>query len=288
MGYIEQPYTSAGRIPTSKGYRFYVNSLMMVEKLTSQEKRSIKKHFESVNKNVDEILEKTSQVLGRITKQLGVAIGPRLSEGIFERMELIQISSNRLMVIISIKAGIAKTMMMEINSEIPRSELEETSRIINERLQGLSISEIRKTFAKRICDISGGNKELIRLFVDSSDNLFEFTQKNFHLGGTKNIIEQPEFSSTENMKTIIELIEDKNIIIHLLSKNEESDGIKISIGEENEIKSAKDFSVISSNYYIGNIRGTLGVIGPTRMRYSKIVSLVEYTANLLNNILEVE
>jgi len=288
MGYIEQPYTSAGRIPTGKGYRFYVNSLMMAERLSSREKRKIKKDIESVNKNVDEILGKTSEVLSRITQQLGVAVGPIIYEGIFEKLELIQISSNKIMIIISIQSGIVKTMMIEVKSEIPKSELEETAQIINERFTGLTLKEIKNCYKDRIRDISGGNKELIRLFINSTDSLFNISDKDFHLVGTRDILDQPEFSNADNVKSIIELVADKNLIVHLLTKNYGTEGVNIVIGEENMIQLAKDFSIISSNYYFGNVRGTVGVIGPTRMKYSRIVSLVDYISNLLNTIMESE
>lgn len=288
MGYLIQPHTSAGRIPTDKGYRFYVDSLMSVRSLAFSERRIILDNLRRVSVDVDEILHTSSQVLGKISSQLGVVLAPRFYQGIFQKMELVSISENKILVVISIRSGLVKTIMMEIKSGVSRDQLNETSRIINERLSGLSLKEIKETIDKRMSGISYSEEGLIRFVVESSNKLFNFEEnKDLHLCGTQNIMANPEFSDQEHIAKMLELIESKQIILHLFDKNEE-DKISISIGEENKEDLFKNCSIITTSYHIGNITGSLGVVGPTRMQYAKIVSLVDYMGKALTQMLSAQ
>jgi heat-inducible transcriptional repressor len=289
MGYLSQPHTSAGRIPTDKGYRFYVNTLMSIESLGLNEKRIILENLRKVSADVDEILHTSSQVLGKISSQLGIVLAPRFYQGIFQKMELVPISENKILVVISIKAGLVKTIMMEIESGISEYQLDETAWIINERLSGLSLKEIKDTIDKRMAGVTFGDVNLIRLIIESSNKLFQFNQyRDLHLGGAQNIMTIPEFSDQEHLSKLLELIESRQIILHLFDKDEEFDKISISIGEENKEELFSNCSVIATSYHIGNISGTLGVVGPTRMHYAKIVSLVDYMGKALTQLLSAQ
>lgn len=286
LGYIDHPHTSAGRIPTDKGYRFYVDSLMDLEDLSVRDQSSIQLQIRS-NADPDEILKETSRLLGTISHQLGVVSTPRVSAGVFEKLELVSISSSRIMVIISIGSGLVKTIMMEVHSEIPKNKLEEVSRLLNERLSGLSLKQIRRTFADRVRDMQNEETGLIRLFVESVDKVFDEmrTKEKVHIGGTQSLLTQPEFSSAENFRGIIELLENEDIIVHILEKNEPGDGnISISIGSENRDDKLRDLSVVTSQYTAGEISGTVGIIGAKRMDYSKMVPLVDYMAKAISSL----
>ena len=286
LGYIDHPHTSAGRIPTDKGYRFYVDSLMELEDLSARDQTSIQLQIHS-GVDPDEILRETSRLLGTISHQLGVVSTPRVSAGVFEKLELVSISSSRVMVIISIGSGMVKTIMMEVHSEIPKNKLEEVSRLLNERLYGLSLKQIRRTFADRVRDMQNEETVLIRLFVESVDKVFDETRNKdkVHIGGTQSLLAQPEFSSAENFRGIIELLENEDIIVHILEKKEPGDGnISISIGSENRDDKLRDLSVVTSQYTVGEISGTVGIIGAKRMDYSKMVPLVDYMAKTISSL----
>ncbi|MFQ5823525.1 MAG: heat-inducible transcriptional repressor HrcA [bacterium] len=286
LGYLNQPHTSAGRIPTDKGYRFYVDSLISVQRLARNERRLIFENLRKVSVDVDEILHTSSQVLGEISSQLGVVLAPRFYQGIFQKMELVPISENKILAVLSIKSGLVKTIMMEIESGVSRDQLNETSWIINERLSGLSLKEIKETIDKRMSGISIEEDKLIRLIVQSSNKLFNFEEyKDLHLGGTQNIMANPEFFDQEHITNILELIESKQIILHIFSEKEEGDKISITIGEENKEELFRNCSIITTSYHIGNVTGTLGVVGPTRMQYAKIISLVDYMGKALTQML---
>jgi heat-inducible transcriptional repressor len=278
LGYINHPHTSAGRVPTDHGYRFYLDSLMQQESVSEQDKKKIQENLNTIEEE-EEILKQSSKLLSRISQQLCVVTSPSLSNGIFERLELVQISTTRLMVIISLKMGLIRTLMMEVPSEIPRDRLEDLSRFLNERLCGLTLAQIRETFADRVKDAQGEESGLLRLFIESVDKLFVLNKiEKLHIAGTDAIVEQPEFEDPKNFRSVIELINNEEIIIHVLEKHSRPRGVQVTIGQENEDEKLKEYSVISAPYTVGNVTGTIGIIGPTRMRYAQTIPLVDYVA----------
>lgn len=287
LGYIDHPHTSAGRVPTDKGYRFYVNELMEIDKLSEKDQSSIQTVLQG-NIETDDILKIASKILGTISHQLSVVTAPQMTSGIFEKLELLQMSSTRLMVIISIRSGLVKTIMMEINSEIARPKLDQVARILNERLSGLTLKEIRDTFAERIREFQNEESGLIRLFIESVDKLFDENRKDrIHIGGTTNIISQPEFDNVKNFKSVIELMDNEDIIIHVLENGDAKDGgANVTIGEETKIEHLKDFSIVTKTYSAGDVAGTIGVLGPKRMEYSKMIPLVDFVASTITNLFE--
>ncbi|MFI5236670.1 MAG: heat-inducible transcriptional repressor HrcA [Ignavibacteriales bacterium] len=289
-GYINHPHTSAGRVPTDKGYRYYVNSLMDIEKLNPKEKGLIEKSLDVEFDQADEIVRMTSKLLSSITKQIACVTYPNLESGILEKIQLINLTSSRILVVISIKSGLVKTITMELDTELNESLIESVQLVLNERLSGLSLEEIRNTFRERFLDIEDKQKPIIRLFVDSVDKLFkdDYKTDRMIITGAKNVIQQPEFENPENFQSIIELIEDKDVIVHIMEKSSESkkEDVFISIGSEHIEKKLKEYSLVSKEYQFGETSGTLGIIGPKRMEYSRIVAIVDYIAKVLSGHLK--
>jgi heat-inducible transcriptional repressor len=289
-GYINHPHTSAGRVPTDKGYRYYVDSLMELKRLKSSDKGLINKSLKSEITLTDEIFKITSNLLSTITNQLACVMYPDIESGIFEKLQIISLTSTRIMIVISIKSGLVRTITLEIKSAIKRNQLASVQRILNERLSGLKFSEIRKSFKDRFKDVDPKQKPVIRLFIDSVDKIFTDDRKNDNLilTGARNIIKQPEFENHEKFEGIIELMEDKDIIIHIMEKSSgvDQDNVFISIGKENEDIKMQDYSFVSKEYKFGEAIGTLGIVGPKRMEYSKVVAIVDYIAKMLSEFLK--
>lgn len=285
-GYIDHPHTSAGRVPTDKGYRFYVDSLMDIQKIKNKEKGFIAKSIDEKLIETDDLLKITSDLLSRITNQLACVSYPRLESGVLEKLQMVILSSTRILVVISIKSGLVKTITLEVDSEVKSSQVYSVQQLLNERLSGLTLSEIRNSFKERLKDVVPEHNSIIRLFVDSVDKIFKDlkSKDNVLITGAKNVIQNPEFDGPEKFQSVIELIEDKDIIIHIMGKSEEMDQneVFISIGSENEDKKLNEFSYISKEYKLGETHGTLGIIGPKRMEYSKIVAIVDYMAKMLS------
>ncbi len=288
-GFIDHPHTSAGRVPTDKGYRFYVDSLMDIRKLPSSEIGIINKSFESNIAETDELIKVTSILLSSITKQLACVMYPKLETGILERLQIVRLSSTKILVVISIKSGLVKTITLELSSEIKATQIDSVQRLLNERLTGLTFKEIRATIKERLRDIQEEQKPVIRLFVDSLDKIFKDDNRTDKLviTGAKNVIKQPEFEDPQRFQGVIELIEDKDIIIHIMEKTNDaaSDQVLISIGKENKLEELHEYSFVSKEYKLGDISGTLGIIGPKRMEYPKVIAIVDYLAKMLSEAL---
>ena len=286
LGYLSHPHTSAGRVPTDIGYRFYLDKLLELEDLPPAEKKRIRKDLDPSSTETDNLLRETSKILGKISQQLCIVAGPQISSGSFERMELVQVTTNRVMVILSVKSGLVRTILMEVFSEIPREKLDEVARVLNERLSGLTIAEIRETFSERVKDVQGEETGLIRLFIDSVDKLFSGSKvEKIHIGGAENVVLQPEFINPKDLRGVVELINNEEIIIHVLEKNEAlPEQVRVTIGKENQDGKLEPYSVITSSYSIGEVMGTIGVIGPKRMAYARMIPLVNYVARTISDL----
>jgi len=286
-GYLSHPHTSAGRVPTDLGYRYYVDYLMEIEQLSQREQSLISEKLEALQ-NAEDLLRETSRLLGKITHQLSVVTSPQLSAGTFERLELVPVASNKILVIISIRSGLVRTIMLEVGAELRRDHLDHISRTLNERLSGLTLQQIRETFVDRVRDVQNETTGLIRLFIDSVDQLFTDSKEKekIHISGATDIIEQPEFIDPKNFRGVIEMIENEEIIVHLLERHDGAPGknVVLTIGQENDT-SAADYSVLTTHYDISGVTGKIGILGPKRMNYAKMIPLVEYVAHTVARIL---
>jgi heat-inducible transcriptional repressor len=288
-GFINHPHTSAGRVPTDKGYRFYVDSLMDIPALNDTERGIINKSFGHEISDTDDLFKIASKLMSQITKQIACVTYPKLDRGILQKIQLVSLSSTRLLIIISIKSGLVKTITLEIKSEIKEIQLNYLESLLNERLSGLTLNEIRKTFKERFSDVGDNEKPIIRIFVDSVDKIFmdSKTDDRVFITGATNVLKQPEFENPEKFQSVIELIEDKDIIIHIMEKKDKStDDVLISIGKENKDIKLEEYSLITKEYNYGETSGTLGIIGPKRMEYSKVVAIVDYIAKMLSETLK--
>ncbi len=286
-GYLSHPHTSAGRIPTDLGYRYYVDFLMELERISEQEKEIIREHLDKVF-DAEELLRDTSKLLSKISNQLSIVTSPHLSSGVFQKLELVQVSSSKLMVLISVQSGIIRTIILEVGMEVKRDSLDQISALMNERLHGLTLKEIKETFVDRLSDLKNEHSGLVRIFIDSVDQLFNDTteREKVHIAGTGNLIEHPEFGDPKNFRSVIEMVENEDIIVHLLEKHENSNkDFVITIGAENQDTKAQDYSLVSATYDVNGVFGRVGILGPTRMNYSKLVPLVEHVAKTIARLL---
>jgi heat-inducible transcriptional repressor len=291
LGYIDHPHTSAGRIPTDKGYRFFVDNLEEYENIPYPVQEQIKRNLEANAVHTDNILREATSLLGAISKEIAIISSPQISNAVFNKLDIIDITSSRLMVIISLKSGLVKTIVLEVDCDIARDKLGEISQILNERLHGLTLQNIRESLAERVKDFQNEKTGLIRIFIESANHLFDDfpLSTRFHVGGTQSIFNQPEFLEPESIKGIIELVENKDIIIHVIGSRESSpEEVLITIGEENKNEKLVDYSLVTSKYNIGDVSGIVGVMGPKRMDYSKMVSLVNYFSKNISNLLEIK
>jgi heat-inducible transcriptional repressor len=176
--------------------------------------------------------------------------------------------------------------MMEAATEIKREKLDDLGRFLNERLSGLTLLQIRENFVEIVKDAQNEETGLISLFIDSVDKLFSTGKSEpLHISGTENIIEQPEFVNPKDFRSVIELINNKEIIVHVLQKNEaKPNETRVTIGEEHGDEKLKNYSVVTSTYSLGDVTGAVGLIGPTRMAYARLIPLVDYVAKTISKM----
>lgn len=286
-GYLAHPHTSAGRVPSDKGYRYYVDMLMGREELAGAAQQAIRQSIDKLRENnIESLLGQVSKVVAEVSHNLGIALGPQFTQGTFERLEMVKLSESKLLMVLTIQSGLVKTMVMEVDSDLAETELQETRRVVNERLSGLTVGEIMTSAKERLGAASEGSPTLLRLIAESADTLFQMVNTvDLHMDGTRNFFGQPDFTN-ERLAGLIGMLEERESMTHLLSDRVKDDGITITIGEEHESPELKGCSLLTSRYQVGNVSGVIGVIGPTRLPYGRLVPLIQFMAGLTQEILE--
>jgi heat-inducible transcriptional repressor len=291
-GYLYHPHTSAGRVPTDVAYRVYVDSLLPRVPLALPEQERLSAQIATGGNAVESILRRAAQSLGVITQELGIALGPRLDDSTLERLDLVRLSSDRLLVALALHGGAVRTIFVEARGEVADSALHEVSHVLNERLCGLSLREIRSTLGKRLRDI-GPNRdasELLNIFLEEGVQIFDAAiqpeEDNILLGQASVLAEQPEFASVDNMRKLVTLTEKRQQLAELLRGRAGTTGLSITIGNEHRDPKLESFTVVTAQYNAGPLTGVIGVIGPTRMPYEKVISLVTHTSQLLTDLLD--
>ncbi|MBL7977771.1 MAG: heat-inducible transcription repressor HrcA [Bacteroidetes Order II. Incertae sedis bacterium] len=291
-GYLDHPYTSAGRVPTDMGYRTYVDELMDVVQIPASEALFIREEIASSARDTERLLRETAKLMGKFTNLLAIALTPRLSKGILHRLDVVPLASDRAMFIISVEGGLVKTIVMEVASALNRFALDRVVQLLNERLSGLSLDEIRRTFAPRMRDLSESDPTgVVRLVMQKADVLFNELpeERRVQLSGTTHLMHQPEFREPEQIQRIMGLIEHEEVVVQLLERHAHltrggKEQIRITIGRENETEAVDSYSLVTANYKMQNAIGTISLIGPRRMDYARAVALIEYVSKLLGKL----
>ncbi len=288
-GYLDHPYTSAGRVPTEQGYRAFVNELMKQPELTPEERQFLKVRLLQLMGDTEALFRESSRLLGRLTNLLGIVLSPRLSTGVLERLDAVPLSSSRLMFVVSVRGGLVKTIVLECDADLRRADLDRVLGILNERLAGLTLEEIRRTYQERVYDVDDEGTGLVRLVLDEPGLLFsEPAEGRLRYGGAQHLMAQPEFQEPADLRYLVQVMEDEHFLIDLLEERSDANAAEmgrviVSIGSENSSKKADRFSVVASRYRLGDTVGTVGVLGPTRMDYARVMALVQNTASLLSS-----
>ncbi|MDH7515927.1 MAG: heat-inducible transcriptional repressor HrcA [Bacteroidota bacterium] len=285
-GLLGHPHTSAGRVPTDKGYRCYVDTLMQGMRPKEEDVAFIETRLEDEQfTTIEDVIRKCTHILSAISHQLALVSVPLIGNGRLEHIELVPVSSSRVMVILSIMSGIIKSIVFEVDSEIPRHVLQELASALNERLGGLTLREIRETLPDRIRDTSIDAPSIVELIIKASDRLFsdELDEDRVYIDGVGEVTQHPEFSDPVRLRRIIELVENRNIIIHVLDSVGDSRDVTIRIGSEFEDSALQEYSMIAAPYAVGSAAGRISIIGPRRMDYDRLIPIVDYIATYLSN-----
>ncbi|MBS1904304.1 MAG: heat-inducible transcription repressor HrcA [Bacteroidetes bacterium] len=296
LGYIDHPHTSAGRMPTDKGYRLYVDSLMLLEHLSANERAAIAQSISNAV-TAEDVVRESATILAKFSKQLSLLVLPALQDAILERVEIIPMSSHRILIVVAASSGRVRTVTLETETSISRSKLDELAGVLNARLSGKTFREVKAIFAESIRDLPLEEQSILRVFLGAPERLFDDPgTERVKISGANNMFTQPEFQrrgtySSEEVQSIIELIENEEVVIHILEGSGAADSrtdampVSIKIGSELDSGWMSNYSIISTTYRIGDQHGTIAVIGPKRMDYGRVTPVVEYVAQAMSNTL---
>jgi len=290
MGYLHQPHTSAGRVPTDVGYRYYVDSITNEDKKDKQLNedfiRELHKKVELLKKDIHSFLDQASMMLSSLSHYLGVTMSPNTSSITLNKIEMIKYRDNQLAVILFTDEGIIQNKIITLDHEISQKNLNDIADYINSKFSGFTLEEIKRviigeiTQEKVLCD------KLISDTIRICRDIFSTSPGNIYISGLSEMLSLPDFSDMAKIKELLKTIEDKQLIVRLLDKISSSEGTQVFIGSENPLDEMKKFSLIASTYKEGNRPiGAIGIIGPTRMDYLHAISIVDLTASYITDIL---
>lgn len=285
LGYLEQLHTSSGRVPSGKGYRLYVDDLLAPSKISEKEINLIASWYNSRTKSIEEVFQETAKIISRLTKNVSLVMAPQLSQSTFRCLQFVALDKNQAIVIVMTDAGFIENKIIDIPHGTSVEDLQKIAKIINGHLSGLMLDEIKTSLIKKI-----KNEVNLDLFEATFDSILKALaiekKERLYLGGTTQLLSQPEFRNVEKVKDILTMLEEEQLLCDLLN-SQNGDGVTVTIGQENKYSGIKDCSIIKATYHIkGKVIGTVAVLGPTRMEYGKIITLLEFMHGNLGQILK--
>ncbi|GAB6273854.1 MAG: heat-inducible transcriptional repressor HrcA [Peptococcaceae bacterium] len=289
MGYIEQPHTSAGRIPSELGFRYYVDYLMKKQELDRTEKELIKREFQEKIADLSQIMQKTSQLLTKLTQYVAMVLIPQLKIGNYKYFQLVKMNFGQAMLVVVWDTGIVQHHLIEISDNIMALDLKIISDVFNAKLSGHTVNDIKLTIVKEIYFELAKYKIVLDQALELIINNLPSDRKNkLYLGGAFSVLNQPEFChNIERVRVFLNLLEKEYLLYDLLAGGLRQKGVTVHIGGEINCNEMRDCSLVISSYQWGEqSAGTVGVLGPMRMDYAKVIGVVEYVAQSLSRTLE--
>ncbi len=285
MGYIEQPHTSSGRIPSDKGYRYYVDFLMKKIDITPPEEQYIYSQLNSNIQLMEDMFKKTSDVLSQLTNYVAMTMGPIVSEATVQQIQLHKLSDNQILLVIISNEGIVDSGVFGFSSEIEKETLAVLSEILSHKLKGYKLKDINKTVLQEIYFELAEYRKLVSVVLEYVQEALKVSHRDkIYVGGILNILNQPEFKDVETLKGLLSLLEEQTVIRKVLQETSKESGLTISIGGENKHQGIHNCSIITATYKLdGKVVGTIGILGPTRMVYSKTATILEFVSDYLSD-----
>ncbi|MBQ1812550.1 MAG: heat-inducible transcription repressor HrcA [Bacilli bacterium] len=274
IGYLEKTHTSSGRVPSELGYRYYVDNLMKPKELTGEEVLTLQTILSNQSLELSDAITKSMEIISELTNYTSLVLGSSISDNRLKKVEVVPISDNSVIAIIITDKGHIENKTIAINENISVDEIRKMVDLINNLLVGTLIDEVNKKLEFEIKPIIGKYIKQQEAIYNMFYNAFnEMTSKkdNYHFSGKTNFLKAPEFDSADKVRSIVDKLEDKDVISSI---EETSSGINVYIGDESNIDS--DVTVIKTKYVVNGEEGTIAIIGPKRMKYDKVIGMLEY------------
>jgi len=288
MGLIEQPHTSAGRIPSDQGYRYYVDYLMDPMILNEEEKQNINQEISQRLNEVQEVIEYTGKLISQVTCLTSLVLGPKSRNSVLKRLYFLPYEPGKAIMVTVKENGTVENNIVDIGHDTTPEELQILANIFNDKMSGTRVQDLKRGLINEIYSELSRKRRMIDGMMGILERMFEDkdgdSTERVYLGGTLNMLNQPEFRDLNKVKNLFSVFEENSKLKELLSQ--EDKGVNITIGAENPNQVFKDCSVISATYHInGKQIGSIGVLGPTRMDYSKAITIVDYMTRSLTEML---
>lgn len=290
LGYLSKPHTSAGRIPSDKAYRFYVNNIIkkMNIKTDQKKKEEIKRILIRESNEIDELMQNSAKVLSAITSYTALAVSPQIRDMKLRHIQLVPISNKEILIVIVGNSGIVKNIIFNMDEDVSKDQLDRISNFLNYKLKGYTILELQNSMRSDILKEMYEYKNMIDKIIPVITRSFEDSSNiEIYSDGVNKIFDFPEYRDTEKAKSFVSFIEDRKRLMNVLLNDSLNNGLEITIGSENIYDTIKDCSLITTTYKLGDmIIGKIGVIGPTRMDYLMVISSLKIFAENITEILE--
>jgi heat-inducible transcriptional repressor len=286
LGYLDQPHVSAGRVPSAKAYRLYVNELLREGKLETDDVQSIREHFTNRTGKMEDVINRAAQALSSLTSYTSLAMGPKGAEMVIRNLQLVPISTHSVLLVIVTDGGIIRDNVIHVDSDLDSDALYAISRMLTERVTGRTLQETQQVL-KSIRKESAEKRSVI----DSIARLLAETETSggkarIAFAGPSNILNFPEYSDVEKARTFLSLLETKDVILSLLEQRQ-SVAFTVRIGPETGVPELEDCSVVTATYSLDNgTNGTIGVIGPTRMQYGRVLGILGAMGRQMSSLLK--
>jgi len=286
LGYLEHLHTSSGRVPSSKGYRFYVDGLIPPQPVSAEEKARIDRWYQSRVKRIEEVFQETAHIISQVTKNVSLVLAPQVTQAKFRCLQFLPLDDRRVITVLMTDAGFIENKILEMPDGAVFEDFQRMAKVINANLTGHSLQTIEHHALAQIQDeiqdqlLYESALEIIQRALDSGKH------ERLYLGGTTQLLSQPEFHDVEKVKEMLLMLEEEELMKDILHAHM-GDGLEVTIGQENENQHFKDSSIITATYHLdGELLGTIAVLGPTRMEYAKAMSLLEYMNTNLTNVIK--
>lgn len=282
MGYLEKTHTSSGRIPSEKGYRFYVDELLKDDNISIEEIKYISEKLETKVNEIEDLTQITANTISEITHYTTVSIGPKTIEQNIEEIKFVLLGTRMLMAVILTDSGMIRETIIKFDEDITEKQVETINYMFNNKLKGRPLNEISGNLEDYLYEEMSYSIKVIKPIIDQIKKVIE-QEETIHLEGQNKAFELPEFNSLEIAKNFMNVLDTKDLMTDMLNTGFAQD-INVYIGDENEQEELKDFSIVTFKHKIGNKDlGTIGIIGPKRMNYSKVISVMKYISKKLND-----
>lgn len=280
-GYLEKPHTSAGRIPSVKGYRFYVDELLNDENISLEEIEYIKENLQTKVNEIEDLTKITTNTISEMTHYTTVAIGPDSSSNIIKDIKFILLGERLLMAVILTENGAVKETIIKYDEDVSQNQIKDLNVTFNNKLRGKPLEKIDKPMEEYILSTMESQVNVIKPIIQQLNKSLEETSK-IYLEGASKVFDFPEFSKIDTAKNFLSILDTKEEMLEIFNSGLAKD-INVYIGDENENEDLKDLSVITFKHRVGDKDlGTIGIIGPKRMNYSKVISIMKYISKKLN------